>query len=143
MRSFFGLHRVGLSDAGDVRILVHGTTVHGAQRIAELGGKADQTRVPVPMTYYHPAGGMARGLALVEGKRRVGIVGLGTGAIACYARSGDQWRLFEIDPAVVKIARDPALFSYLSRCVPDAPVIVGDARLTLGGRAGTAPSTTS
>ena len=74
---------------------------------------------------------MARSLGLLEGKRRVGIVGLGTGAIACYARPGDEWRLFEIDPAVVKIARDPSLFTYLSTCLPQAPVIVGDARLTL------------
>jgi spermidine synthase len=38
---------------------------------------------------------------------------------------------YEIDPAIVRIARDPTLFSFLSECYPDAPIILGDARLTL------------
>ena len=129
VRSFFGLHRVGQTAAGDVRILVHGTTVHGAQRVKDKDGKP--LGAPTPMSYYHPGGPMPRSLGLLDGPRRVGIVGLGAGAIACYARPGDKWRLFEIDPAVVRIARDPSLFTYLSSCLPDAPIVVGDARLTL------------
>jgi hypothetical protein len=129
VRSFFGLHRVGETASGDMRILLHGTTVHGAQRLKTAAGQPIER--PVPMTYYHPEGPMARSLALLDGARRVGIVGLGTGALACYARPADSWRLFEIDPAVVGIARDSGLFSYLSTCLPKVPVIVGDARLTL------------
>lgn len=128
-RSFFGLHRVGETPGGDVRILLHGTTVHGAQRFKNADGSVPAR--PVPMTYYHPESPMARSLELQEGARRVGIVGLGSGAIACSARPQDTWKFYEIDPAVVKIARHPGLFTYLSQCQPQAPVIVGDARLTL------------
>jgi hypothetical protein len=62
----------------------------------------------------------------------VGVVGLGTGNMACFAQPGQSWTFYEIDPAVVKIARDPALFNHLSVCKPDAAIVVGDARLTLG-----------
>lgn len=128
-RNFFGVLRVEDSATGDMRILMHGTTIHGAQRLLDDTGHPVTT--PVPAIYYNPTGPMARSLALVEGPRRVGIVGLGAGSMACYAKASDTWRLFEIDPAVVTIARDPAHFTFLSRCLPQAPVIVGDARLTL------------
>lgn len=131
VRSFFGVLRVQETEAGDVRFLVHGTTNHGAQRIKDANGRAIE--LPVPASYYHPKGPMARGLALFDGPRSVGIVGLGAGAMACYARSIDNWRLFEIDPAVIQIARDPKKFTFLSRCLPQAPIIVGDARLKLAG----------
>jgi hypothetical protein len=54
--------------------------------------------------------------------------------MACHAISGERWRFFEIDPEVVRIATNPALFNYLSICQPDAEFIVGDARLTLAGQ---------
>jgi spermidine synthase len=57
--------------------------------------------------------------------------GLGAGAFACNTLAGETWRFFEIDPLVVKIARDPSMFTYLSSCQPDAPIVVGDARLTV------------
>jgi SAM-dependent methyltransferase len=63
--------------------------------------------------------------------RRVAVVGLGVGAIACYRAPGDDWRFYEIDPAVERLARNPAYFSFLSQCAPQAPVVIGDARLSL------------
>ena len=96
---------------------------------------------PLPLTYYHPTGPLAQGLRLARAASgapsqplRVGIVGLGAGAMACHAISGERWRFFEIDPEVVRIATNPALFSYLGICQPDAEFIVGDARLTLAGQ---------
>ena len=61
----------------------------------------------------------------------VAIVGLGVGGLACHAAKDDRWRFYEIDPAVVSYATDPNWFNYLNRCTPEAPIIVGDARLTL------------
>jgi spermidine synthase len=61
----------------------------------------------------------------------IGVVGLGTGTLSCYARPGQDWRFFEIDPAMVRIARNPEIFTFLSRCAPQARVILGDARLSL------------
>ena len=61
----------------------------------------------------------------------VAVVGLGAGALACYARPGEAWDLYEIDPLVERIARDPEYFTYLRDCLPEARVVLGDARLSL------------
>ena len=135
-RSFFGTHRVILSDDGDTRILLHGTTVHGTERIKDATGQP--VAATAPGSYYHPTSPMARGAAaarsnlLAQGKPlRVGIVGLGAGSLAYYCRSGEAWRYFEIDPVVARIATDPALFDFFGRCTPRPDVVIGDARLTL------------
>lgn len=133
-RSFFGTHRVTLNETGDVRLLIHGTTLHGSERIVGLDG----TRVaaPVPATYYHAGGPLARALAVTRSANnnrpvRSAVIGLGTGSMACHAQPGDHMAFYEIDPSVERIARDPQLFTFLARCTPTAPIILGDARLTL------------
>jgi hypothetical protein len=61
--------------------------------------------------------------------KRVGVVGLGTGAVAFYAKPGQEWTFFEIDPAVVRIAEDENYFRFLSTCQADSrKVVLGDAR---------------
>jgi hypothetical protein len=128
-RSFFGTHRVVDTVGGTFRLLLHGTTLHGIQR-------NDEER-PTPIGYYYAGSPMARSVELARaatgGKRplQVGIVGLGTGALACYAQPGERWRFFEIDAAVARIAGNPAYFHSLSTCAPDAEIVLGDARLTL------------
>ena len=62
---------------------------------------------------------------------RVGVVGLGAGDLACYARPGQSWTFHEIDPEVERIARDTRNFHFLQRCGNDPKVVLGDARLTL------------
>jgi hypothetical protein len=135
-RSFFGVHRVETTPNGELRKLLHGTTLHGAQRIRDAEGRPVDK--PVPMAYYHPGAPMTRGVEMVRrasGKSgpefRAGVVGLGAGVMACNARAGERWRFFEIDPVVVKIASNPKHFSFLSTCQPGADVVVGDARLTV------------
>jgi len=135
-RSFFGVHRVITTPDGTMRLLMHGTTVHGAQRIKSSSGDAITT--PIPATYYHPQSPMARGVEAARltadkafGELRVGVVGLGAGSLACYSRASEDWRFYEIDPVVVKIASNPQFFNFLSRCRSGADVILGDARLTL------------
>jgi hypothetical protein len=135
-RTFYGTHKVVQAAGGQVRLLLHGVTLHGAQLVAEADpGTAGR---PVPLTYYHPSGPLARGVVLArlaaggpERPLRVGVVGLGTGAMACHARDGDSWRFFELDPEVIRIATNPSYFTYLGTCTPDAEFVVGDARLTL------------
>lgn len=124
-RSYFGVYTVG--DTQDARRLAHGTTLHGIQ----LKGAGALH----PTTYYQPGSGVGAALEaaplLFGDQARIGVVGLGTGTLACYARPGQDWRFFEIDPTVVRIARDSGWFSFLRGCTPDAPVIIGDARLRL------------
>jgi hypothetical protein len=139
-RSFFGTHRVAMTSDGKVRLLMHGTTLHGADRlIAEDGSPIDR---PVPMTYYHPQSPMTLGAKVARASKstgepiRVGIVGLGAGAMACNSRPEEAWRFYEIDPVVVRIASDPSRFRFLSSCRPNADIVLGDARLTLAKEPG-------
>ena len=96
----------------------------------------------MPGQYYYPGGPLAKSIDAARqasgkapGDFHAGIVGLGIGAVASYARPNETWRFFEIDPAVVKLARDSSQFTYLSSCQPNADVVVGDARLTLAKEA--------
>jgi hypothetical protein len=132
-RDFFGTHRVIETASGNYRMLLHGTTVHGIQ--LNQSGTAALSRM-IPLAYYHPSGPLGMGLELArtaagEGPLRVGIIGLGTGAMACYAKPGDRWRFYEIDPAVARIATTPSLFRYIARCLPEPDIVLGDARLTI------------
>ena len=129
-RSFFGVHQVVDTADGEYRLLYNGTTLHGAERIADLAGNT-----PKPLTYYFPDGAIAQSIKTVRsaegGFRRVAVVGLGTGTLSCLSQRGEHWTFYEIDPVVVQIARNPKLFSFMSSCAPDAGVVLGDARLTL------------
>jgi SAM-dependent methyltransferase len=130
-RSYFGIYGVETTRDGAARYLRHGTTMHGIQML-------DPSRATLPGSYYAP--GSAVGLAFGDARRlygpgaRLGLIGLGTGTLACYARPGQQWTAFEIDPLIVRIARDARQFSFLSRCKPDLDVVIGDARLMLDER---------
>jgi SAM-dependent methyltransferase len=125
-RNFFGTLRVTRSADGKFVRLVHGTTQHGAQR-------ADESGPPRPLMYYHRNGPVGRLFATLpaERKRRVAVVGLGCGAMAAYAEPGQEWTFYEIDPAVVRIAEDPAYFTFLSECRVTPRVVLGDARRQL------------
>ena len=113
---------------------MHGTTVHGAQRLADDKGKPIVGR-PEPLTYYHANSAMAQVIRAVrkrKGALRVAVIGLGSGTLACYVEPGDEWRFFEIDPAIVAIARDRPRFGFVLRAwAPQVPIVLGDARLTL------------
>lgn len=126
-RSYFGVYSIRTNGGGS-RYLVHGTTVHGVQNLAPA-------RQKMPTTYYAPRSGIGLALAaapaLYGPSARVGIVGLGAGTLACYARPGQRWAFYEIDPAIVAIASDPKRFTFLSSCLPDVRIALGDARLTL------------
>jgi hypothetical protein len=125
-RNFYGALRVKEepTEGGRLRILVHGTTTHGAQ-----------LRTPdpqiTPTSYYMPTSGVGRAMQAIRGNGRnlrIGVVGLGAGVFASYCRPGDQFVFFEINPLVETIARSQ--FTFLASC-PDASVRLGDARLLL------------
>jgi spermidine synthase len=132
-RTFFGSLSVRTSDEGTHNAMYHGTTLHGAQLIADLehGGP------PKPLTYYHESGAIRASLAASQERgadraRTVGVVGLGTGSLLCHRKPNETWTLYEIDRSVVDLASDPSLFSFVSECGPKAEMVVGDARITLG-----------
>lgn len=129
-RSFFGTYTVAEDREKGTRQLMHGTTLHGVQRTEEERSG--------PLGYYGPESGPALVLRAAAPNASVGVVGLGVGALACYAKAGQNWTFYEIDPVVVEIATDDRLFTYLSECTPDADIVVGDARVQLRADEGAA-----
>ncbi|MFN3522920.1 MAG: spermidine synthase [Phenylobacterium sp.] len=131
-RSFFGVVRQSEMPSpamgGQVRMLSHGTTLHGAQAL-------DPRYRCRPLTYYAPETPIGQVFSAVRAERAVmnaAAVGLGTGAVSAYVRAGDRLTFFEIDPLVVRISSDPAHFSYTTACAQgEVRYVVGDARLTL------------
>ena len=134
-RSFFGVVKESHLDVpqlgGDVLMLVHGTTLHGAQA-------RNPTYRCRPLVYYAPQTPIGQVFTQMEKARpalRIGAVGLGAGTVASYVRPADRLTFFEIDPLVVRIATDPKRFTYVSQCAR-GPIdyVTGDARLTLSGQ---------
>jgi len=133
-RTFFGVLAVRESVLTDEQNqpekyheLFHGTTKHGAQRLAANLAK-------IPLTYYSRPGPMGQLFKEFDNNNQnwtIGIIGLGGGALACYAKSTQDWTLYEIDPLVVDIANNPAYFSYLKLCTQKTTMRIGDARLSL------------
>jgi spermidine synthase len=88
----------------------------------------------IPLTYFSrpgPIGQLFKEYDTHNQNWDIGIVGLGAGTLACYAKNQQNWTFYELDPLVVDIARNPAYFTYLSQCSPKAAMRVGDARLSL------------
>jgi hypothetical protein len=126
-RTFFGVYRISESADGQLVTLYHGTTVHGRQ----VKGSAK----PEPLTYYRPESPIADVLRAVDRTPlSIGVVGLGVGSLASYAREEDTWIFYELDPAVERMARDARFFRYLEAC-PGCRVVVGDARVSLDAAA--------
>ena len=129
-RTFFGVYRV--VDADGKRSFHHGTTLHGAE-----WPRADGT-IESRTTYYGtgtPHGEVFTALARRPSPVVIGLAGLGTGSLACYARPGDEVRIYEIDPVVVELARKH--FSALRDCAPEATYAIGDARLLIARESAT------
>jgi hypothetical protein len=126
-RSYFGIYTVRDVEDG-TRTLAHGTTLHGTQI------RAPQLQTTTT-SYYGPDSGVGlafeRAGQLYGPNASIGVVGLGTGTLACYHQPGQHWQFFEIDPAMVRISRDSGAFTFVRRCAPDAAIRIGDARLTL------------
>jgi hypothetical protein len=124
-RTFFGVYRVTADREEHYRFLFHGTTLHGVQTV-------DETRQGEPLSYYHRTGPFGQAFAqlpLVSGAREIAAVGLGVGSLASYARPGQHWTFYEIDPAVERMARE--YFTYLRSCGDRCHVVLGDARVSL------------
>ncbi len=124
-RDFYGVVRTRNSNAGgeDFRNLIHGSIAHGGQL------QRDELQMS-PSSYFGPDSGYGRTFAsLPAGPKRVGVIGLGAGALAVYAQPGDQWVFYEISPAVVRAAQTE--FSFLKRMQAPHELVIGDGRLAL------------
>jgi hypothetical protein len=159
-RGFLGVVKVTSSPDGAFTQMVHGNTIHGKQRVEPRAkyvaafvqplGSANPLAAACavttadtrwddrrrPLTYYHPTGPAGTAFRFLvdgwTGPRRIGAVGLGTGALASYARPDQAWTFFELDPAVERLARDDRYFTYLRDAKAQSlDVVIGDARRRL------------
>ncbi len=126
-RNFYGVLRVkeyGIPGETDhLRRLLHGVIMHGEQFL-------DPEKRRMLTTYYQETSGV--GMAIVSKRdqpERVGVIGLGTGTLAGYGRAGDVFRFYEINPEVVRFAREK--FTFLADSGAKIEIVPGDARLSL------------
>jgi hypothetical protein len=127
-RNFYGVVRVFRN--GNVKVLVHGQTTHGAQ--------LDPPSQSLPVTYFGPDSGI--GVLLQNHPKRsnwssslrIGVVGLGVGTLATYGRPGDSMRFYELDPDVIALSSGASpTFTFLRDSRATVTNVVGDARLSL------------
>ncbi len=104
-----------------------GSTDHGAQIIS----KGQQCNA---IGYYYPGGPLGQlfeSYDPVNEDWEIGIVGLGSGVLASYSKPGQKWSFYELNPAVIDIALNTQLFSFLDQCINGYKIKAGDARLVL------------
>jgi spermidine synthase len=123
-RDFYGVVRTRDNPTGaDFRTMIHGAISHGGQLLAE----------DLQMTassYFGPTSGYGRMFAsLPPGPKTVGVIGLGAGALAVYAKPEDHWVFYEISPAVVRAAKQE--FTFLEKMKGTHEIVIGDGRLAL------------
>jgi hypothetical protein len=131
-RNFYGVVHVvyegNPGSAGFSYQMVNGNTVHGTQF-------PDASDPDAPTLYYGRDSGI--GLTLLNvprpaGGLNVGALGLGVGTIASYARPGDSYTFFEINPLVISLAQGQGgYFTYLRDSKAALDIIPGDARLSM------------
>lgn len=127
-RNFFGPLSVRYDPASATRNLYHGNTIHGRQFVHPvLQGE--------PLSYFHREGPLGEIIDAFNSNPvspNVAVVGLGAGAMACYARPDQHWTFYEINPAVVRIAQNTEYFTYLNKSrAGSTKIVLGDARLQL------------
>jgi len=119
-RNFFGTVSVSESGEGNgLRLLNHGTTLHGAQfQSPSLSREA--------LTYYGSLSPIRDVLRLAPEGGRLVFVGLGAGSMACLVPEGSKASFIEIDPQVAALAKK--YFSFLEQCPPER-IEISDGRL--------------
>jgi len=123
-RDFYGVVRTrDRTDVYPIRVMIHGATNHGGQLLG-TGHEMDAS------SYFSPSSGFGRYFASAPDRpRRIGVIGLGAGAMAAHARPGDEWVFYEISPAVVRITERE--FTFLKKSPARNEIVLGDGRLAL------------
>lgn len=129
-RNFYGVLRVTEAppDEEPSRSLVLGRNPQGFQY-------RNPARRREPTGVYAPGSGIA--LTLAHHLRRpqplrIGVLGLGAGAVAVWGRPGDTMSFYEINPEVIRVSAGlRPLFTFLEETSARIEIVEGDARLSL------------
>jgi hypothetical protein len=126
-RTFFGVYQIEMDGEQHLRTLMNGTTMHGVQ--SQYPDERNE-----PLSYYGRTGPIGQVFDLFADRLaggRIAVVGLGTGTLAAYARDGERWTFYEIDPAIARISGNRRYFTHLPGCGDRCRVVLGDARISL------------
>jgi hypothetical protein len=127
-RNFFGHIRINYDKTGPYHRLFYGTTQHGLQ--FTLPGRRQEA-----LAYYHrsgPFGDIFEAFRAGAASDSVGVIGLGIGSMLSYSSPGQKWTFYEIDPAVIRIARDTRFFTHVADAgAGRVTIVTGDARLMI------------
>ncbi len=129
-RNFFGVIRVVGDAGGALHKLYSGTTLHGSQWTSSA-------LYDSPTSYYSPIGPLGQVMHVANTQSpqmKVGTIGLGVGGVCAYAKAGQSFTFYEIDPAVERVAENTGYFTYLARARKrgaDVRVVLGDGRLAM------------
>jgi SAM-dependent methyltransferase len=125
-RNFYGTLRIADAGSGDdkIRSLFNGKVLHGIQYLTPV-------RSRIATAYYAPESGVGQAMRWLRLQKpwRVGVVGLGTGTLAVYARPGDSFRFYDVNPAVIAVAW--RYFHFLSESAAKVETVEADGRLGL------------
>jgi SAM-dependent methyltransferase len=123
-RDFFGIKKVVYEVESNMRKLLHGDTLHGQE-------SQDPALSGQPLSYYHETGPAGDVMKMISDRpsQHVGVVGLGTGSMAGWARPNRHVTYFEIDPQIVDVATN--FFTFFRRCDKNCDVVMGDGRLSI------------
>jgi hypothetical protein len=136
VRNFYGVLTVQTLNSDqpqwEAYRLSHGLISHGFQF-------RSSPKSQLATSYFGNDSGVGRAIAALRGtgtqahsqKLRFGIIGLGVGTLAAYARADDYVRFYEINPEVIHIASSSGYFTYLSSCPAAMEIVPGDARLSM------------
>jgi hypothetical protein len=129
-RNFYGtiavddkVHNTNPSES--YRVFYSGSVLHGIQL-------SDPSKHLRPVSYYAADSGAGETLEYLKRRQkslRIAVVGLGTGSLAAYGREDDQIDFYEINPEVIRIAKEH--FSFIRECKSKANLILGDGRLKM------------
>lgn len=109
--------------------LRHGRILHGLQY-------EDEDKRDWPTSYYGKRSGVGLAMRMRaeragEKPLRVGVIGLGAGTLCVYGREGDEYRVYEINPEVIRLAGEKGRFTYCSDTKARVEYVLGDGRISL------------
>jgi hypothetical protein len=126
-RNFYNGTRVVRNSAANALGLYSGRTIHGFQL-------QDASKQQIPTAYYSVDSAIGILDAYLREQQiqpiKFAAIGLGTGTIAAYGRSGDSVVFYELDPKIKSIAEK--YFTFLGESKANVDVRLGDARQTMG-----------
>ncbi len=127
-RNYYGTVRIKNNAADNMRLMINGTTIHGSQALSE------EYKLE-PLSYYSRYGALGDVYNVlahnVPNAQRIGVIGLGVGAVACLGSPERHYDFYEINPVVIDLAKDEQYFTYLSDCGASVSTIIGDGRMQM------------